>query len=95
MSNVASRHALEYSADEKPAYAFCESVHATGRSRWHIRKLDDAGLKLGGGITTPSLCSHIDRGWDLSVRIRPEMLGGNQEVACKECLAAYKRETNT
>ena len=86
---------LRYAAGEKPAYAFCESVYVTGPSRWHIRKIDGAGLKLGGGITTKSLCARVDRGWDLEVRIRPEMLTGNQEVACKACLAVYKKETGT
>lgn len=48
-------------------FSFCESVHATGTSSWHIRKLDVAGKKLGGGITTASLCGKVKNGWDLDV----------------------------
>ncbi len=44
--------------DEKPPYAFCESV--TGIGRWHIRRLSEKGLKLGGGIDTPTLCKRVD-----------------------------------
>lgn len=39
-------------------YSFCESSTAA-RNTWHIRKLDESGRHLGGGITTPSLCGHV------------------------------------
>lgn len=72
-----------------PGYSFCESVHATSYSHWHIRALDAAGRKLGGGITTPSLCELVTRGWDLAVEITPFHL----ERACPRCVAKLKEQT--
>lgn len=71
-------------------YVFCESVHASGTSPWHIRKLTEAGLKLGGGIDTGSLCGHVEagRGWDLAVEITAHHLAH----ACKECVENYTYE---
>jgi hypothetical protein len=92
---------LEYGDDEKPKYAFCESVHAGPLARWHIRKLSDVGLKLGGGIDTASLCGRVrpmgdmtsgqrgGGGWDLRVRIRPEHFHTDQLVVCEACAAEY------
>lgn len=77
---------LEFEPGEKPPYAFCESIHAGGRSPWHIRKIGAAGLKLGGGIDSPSLCTRVTRGWDLNVRITPHHL----THCCKECVKAYE-----
>jgi hypothetical protein len=83
---------------EKPPYAFCESV--TGIGRWHIRKLSAAGLKLGGGIDTPTLCGRIrpmgdegggrrgGGGWDLEARITKLQL----EAVCPDCRKEYERE---
>ena len=67
-------------------YSFCESVHGTGVSRWHIRRLTDAGKKLGGGIDTPSLCGRVmpPYGWDLDVQIDARTL----EMACTKCQRA-------
>ena len=66
-------------------YSFCESVHATGRSPWHIRRL--AGeRKLGGGIDTPSLCGRVTQGWDLEVEITEHHL----EHACERCVQLYQ-----
>jgi hypothetical protein len=85
---------------EKPAYAFCESV--TGIGPWHIRKLSAAGLKLRGGIDTPTLCgfvrptedtSSVRRGWggwDLNTRITASQLEG--EHCCADCRAHYEKE---
>ncbi len=71
--------------DEKPPYAFCESV--TGADyvnrvaqgwvyvsigRWHIRRLSEKGLKLGGGIDTPTLCKRVDNPpWERSISWSP------------------------
>ena len=74
---------------ELPGYSFCESAHATSHSRWHIRALDAAGKKLGGGITTPSLCGLVTRGWDLNVDITSFHL----ERACPRCVAKLKEQT--
>lgn len=64
--------------------SFCESVTASGRSPWHLRWLDVAGPKFGGGVTTPSLCGHVRAryGWDLEVAITPI----NIQIACGRCL---------
>lgn len=74
------------------AYAFCESVTATSTSPWHIRRLDAAGKKLGGGITSYSLCELVTRGWDLEVDINEFHL---DKQACKRCRAIYESQTNT
>lgn len=90
---MTTRQPLTYTSDERPEYAFCESVHATGRSPWHIRKVPDGILKLGGGITTPSLCGTIKitgfgaNGWDLNVRITDQQL----THACPRCVVEYLR----
>lgn len=72
-----------------PEYSFCESVHATGTSPWHIRKLDGEGKKLSGGITTPSLCTRVTRGWDLEAPITLHHLGSH---VCKTCREAFEGE---
>lgn len=86
---------LEYGPDEKPPYAFCESVHAASLSPWHIRKTTNTGLHLGGAIDTDSLCKRVTAhpwgGWDLSVRITEDHL--NSKHVCAHCVAVYKDET--
>jgi hypothetical protein len=78
-------------------YSFCESVTASSTSPWHIRKLDAAGLKPSGGITTPSLCGRIRPfglnqdppgfgGWDLRVPITR----GHDLVNDRVCLACWE-----
>lgn len=64
--------------------SFCESVTATGRSPWHLRWLDAAGPKFGGGVTTSSLCGHVRKGmgWDLGVAITAHHLA----AACPRCI---------
>jgi len=83
----------------QPQYSFCESV--TGIGPWHLRALTTEGLKLGGGIDTPSLCDLVrplgdnrdnrrgGGGWDLRVTITPHHL----EDACPRCVAVYKQAT--
>jgi hypothetical protein len=69
------------------SYAYCESVHAGGLSPWHIRELDQSGkLKLGGGITTNSLCGRVARGWDLNVPISL----GHDKHTCRDCLIEFR-----
>jgi hypothetical protein len=80
---------LEYGPEEVPAYAFCESVAAGSASPWHIRKVtQEVGLKLGGGIDTPSLCQHVKRGWDLRVRIREAHL----DHTCRDCASLFREQ---
>lgn len=82
------------------AYAFCESI--TGIGPWHIRKLTERGMKLGGGIDTPSLCGlvlpfgQLDEhgrrgcgGWDLNVRMHEYHLS----QACPGCAEKYREAT--
>lgn len=68
-------------------FSFCESVFASGRGRWHIRELTNAGQKLGGGIDTGSLCGHVKArwGWDIDVEIFPFLLA----ECCPICREAY------
>lgn len=78
---------LQYADDEKPPFAFCESLHASSTSPWHIRQIPAGeGLKLGGGITTSSLCRRVTRGWDLKVRITE----GHLDHACPSCVTDYR-----
>lgn len=90
-----NRHRLEYAPDEKPGYAFCESVTASSMSPWHIRKVPDGKLRLGGGINTPSLCDRVKPfgeggvgGWDLQVRITEQHLSHS----CRNCAEIYREE---
>ena len=70
-------------------YAFCESVHASGHSLWHIRTLTDEGPKFGGGADTSALC---DRkvAWDIDVELTKHHIEKN---TCPACQKAY-REAN-
>lgn len=85
-------------ADPSDEYAFCESATATSFTPWHIRKLDGAGLKLTGGITTQSLCERVQPfkmktrgfgGWDLNVKFHE----GHFKHICPACLEAYRKQT--
>lgn len=78
-------------AQSTSVYSYCESVHATGTSPWHIRKLVERGQMFGGGITTPSLCGLVSRGWDLLVDMAPV----HNQHTCTRCLAEYLRQTGT
>lgn len=73
-----------------PKFSFCESIHASSYSPWHLRKLTAVGKKIGGGIDTPSLCGIVERGWDLEVEITEFHLDKN---TCLNCLRAYKKLT--
>lgn len=79
-----------YDKNELPPFAFCESVHATGVSPWHIRRVSGP-LKLGGGIDSASLCKLVvpPYGWDLSVRITEQHL----KNACPACVTEYRVRT--
>ena len=76
------------------SYSFCESTTAI-KNTWHIRKLDETGTHLGGGITTPSLCGHVKPtsmgglgGWDVRVDITPHHGAGN----CQQCWEQFQKE---
>ena len=69
-------------------YAYMESVHAGSLSPWHIRQVPpNTPLKLGGGITTPSLCGKVTRGWDLRVGIHPKY----NDHTCAVCHLLYEK----
>ena len=72
-----------------PQYSFCESSHAGPFSPWHIRKLKEAGRKLGGGADTPSLCGK-KVAWDLKSEVTHigRALAGGGHV-CNECSEVY------
>lgn len=74
-----------------PAFSFCEPVWAGPLARWHVRLLDGAGRKLGGGITTDSLCGTVPagKGWDLGVAVTEARMS-DENVVCPRCAAAYK-----
>jgi hypothetical protein len=81
---------LTWTSREQPRYVYCESVHASSRSPWHIREVTEQGLKLGGGIDTPSLCSRVKSGWDLEVRITGKHAGHT----CPACLEIHQKLTH-
>jgi len=68
----------------KAEYAYCESIHASGSSRWHIRRLTAAGRKLGGGADTPALCG-LTVAWDIGVVVGE----WHNKYACPKCWKAY------
>jgi hypothetical protein len=96
---MVERVPLHWAPGEKPVYAFCESTQAAALAPWHIRKLSEGGLKLGGGIDTPSLCEKLrpmgdhtatrvgGGGWDLNVRITD----GHLDHCCKDCAERYRK----
>lgn len=62
-------------------YSFCESVHASSYSKWHIRKLTSKGKFLGGGADTLALCG-LKVAWDLNV---PVSKLDNRNKVCLKC----------
>lgn len=72
----------------KDTFGYMESVSAGSRSPWHIRLIPaEETPKFGGGVTTPSLCGRVTKGWDLKVPLSEK----HDQHICKECLAAYLR----
>lgn len=75
-------------------YSFCESVWASSISRWHIRRVGDEGIHLGGGAPGPPLCGIMGdqwSGWDLDVKLAKYNV---DNVACRECARIYREEHN-
>ncbi len=70
-------------------YAFCECAYASGVSRWHIRRLTEAGYKLGGGADTLSLCGK-KVSWDLKVTITAYHLEKNACLVCRKVYVQAK-----
>lgn len=67
---------------------FCEGVHATGNSPWHLRwRLGEK--KLGGGIDSDSMCGRVKapEGWDLESET--DRTGIDHDFVCKQCREEY------
>ena len=73
-------------------FAFCESVTAGSKSRWHIRQLTDIGKKLGGGCDTPALCGR-QVSWDVNCPVvYPSPVF--EDGVCSTCAEVYKDEAH-
>ncbi len=70
-----------------PLYSLCEAVTATAISLVHIRKLTEAGRKLGGGADTPALCGR-NVSWDLGTEINKDHLA----YCCTVCVEEYQKQ---
>ena len=75
-----ARHNLTGETNMKK-HSYCESIHATSTSPWHIRELTDQGRKLGGGADTKALCG-LEVSWDLEVDVKLS----NADGICVTCL---------
>ena len=85
---------LEYLPNEIPTFAFCEPAVAGPLAPWCIRPVTAKGLKLVGGVDTPSLCGRVTPkggGWDLNVRITDDQLARTRPPVCPRCLAEYRK----
>lgn len=68
-------------------FSFCESIHASSTSLWHIRKLTAQGRKPGGGADTKALCGR-DMAWDLQHPVTP-----NEDFCCTKCSEMFRAAT--
>jgi len=66
-------------------YSFCETVTAGGNARWHIRRLTDKGMMLGGGADSESLCG-ANVAWDVDVPITDHHLNHS----CQRCVEVFR-----
>lgn len=77
--------------DKEPELSFCEPSHGVGRK--HLRWLSSAGLKLGGGIDTKSLCGrvgpHSVGGWDLEGSPADWPNDRLRKIVCSDCMKAF------
>lgn len=69
-------------------YSFCETLFSVSDTPWHIRRLTDAGRKLGGGTDTRALCGR-EVSWDLETQLTQHDLEKN---CCPRCCVIYKEE---
>lgn len=67
-------------------YTFCETIHASAASPWHIRESTKAGKKLGCVADTPSLCGR-KVSWDIGVEFSLLF------TCCNTCRAVYEDKT--
>lgn len=75
-------------------FSFCEPSIAGSLAPWCIRQLNGGMKKLGGGITTPSLCGRVSPtagGWDLATVVSRSILTTKDSrtpggyVVCRRC----------
>lgn len=71
-----------------PTYSFCESLAASGRSRWHIRPLTDKGPRFGGGADTLAFCG-LEILWDINGELSDRNLLPDR--VCRKCIIAYRK----
>jgi hypothetical protein len=72
-----------------PQFSFCESITANAVSPWHIRKLSENGLKLGGGCDTVALCGRVVA-WDLRTSLNETYLSH----CCQICAKLFGERTD-
>ncbi len=72
-------------------YSFCENIHATSYSKWHIRRLTTRKFKFAGGADTPALCGRVVS-WDLDVKLDSHHLAHNSCSRCAEEYGKLKKE---
>lgn len=75
----------------KVEFAFCETSTAGSLTPWHIRKLTNKGLKLGGGADTEALCGRKVC-WDLETKIDSTQL---EYRCCIKCVVKYNNTAKT
>ncbi len=69
------------------SYALCERYNQSPSSPWHIRKLGEDGLKLGGiAGGALSLCG-ATIAWDLAVALTEHHVSH----ACERCAERYRK----
>ena len=67
-------------------FAYCETIWASGISKWHIRQLTERGKKPSGGADSPGLCGR-EVAWDLEVPITAKNL--DPKYVCTLCRMKY------
>jgi hypothetical protein len=73
-----------------PKYVFCET---TAAYVWHVRKLSEQGIKLGGGADTKTLCG-LRPSWDLKAPVAAYahiVRDGQGNGICHKCLQEYRK----
>ena len=74
------------SINVKPQWVFVDNGF-TMTGHYHIRLLSEVGLKLGGGIDTPTLCGITNRLYsDRELPLTDAFL----QDACKACVSKYR-----
>jgi hypothetical protein len=83
-----------------PQYSFCERSTATATSPWHIRRVGEEGIKLGGGAPDTALCSaELRKGWDVQREVTAQAVillskvdESGRRGLCENCAGCYLAE---